>query len=72
MEGWRSEGGGVGAGNIYEQVYHRAIQNGSCYEVTYFVHYANIGNYTPGTVTEFDRTALYQQLDEILASVILK
>jgi len=68
----KSEGGGVGAGNIYEQVYHRTVHNGSCYEVTYFVHYANIGNYTPGTVTEFDRTALYQQLDEILASLILK
>jgi hypothetical protein len=68
----KSEGGGVGAGNIYEQVYHRSVHNGSCIEVTYFVHYANIGNYTPGTVTEFDRTALYQQLDEILASLILK
>jgi len=68
----KSEGGGVGAGNIYEQVYHRTVQNGSCYEVTYFVHYANIGNYSPGTVTEFDRTALYQQLDEIFASLILK
>jgi hypothetical protein len=68
----KSEGGGVGAGNIYEQVYYRTVHNGSCYEVTYFVHYANIGNYSPGTVTEFDRTALYQQLDEILASLILR
>jgi hypothetical protein len=68
----KSQGGGVGAGNIYEQVYYRTLHNGSCYEVTYFVHYSNIGNYTPGTVTEFDRTALYQQLDEILASLILK
>ncbi|MGE5464341.1 MAG: hypothetical protein ACM3PS_13355 [Syntrophothermus sp.] len=68
----KSQGGGVGAGNIYEQVYYRAEHNGSCYEITYFVHYGNIGNYTPGAVTEFDRTALYQQLDEILASLILK
>jgi hypothetical protein len=68
----KSQGGGVGAGNIYEQVYYRAVHNSSCYEVTYFVHYGNIGNYTPGAVTEFDRTALYQQLDEILASLILK
>jgi hypothetical protein len=68
----KSEATGVGAGNIYEQVYYRAVHNGSCYEVTYFVHYGNIGNYTPGTVTEFDRTALYQQLDEILGSLILK
>ena len=68
----KSEATGVGAGNVYEQVYHRAVQNGSCYEITYFVHYGNIGNYPPGEVTEFDRTALYQQLDEILASLILK
>jgi hypothetical protein len=68
----KSEATGVGAGNVYEQVYHRAVQNGSCYEVTYFVHYGNIGNYPPGAVSEFDRTALYQQLDEILATLILK
>jgi hypothetical protein len=68
----KSEATGVGAGNVYEQVYLRTLQNDSCYEVTYFVHYGNIGNYPPGTVTEFDRTALYQQLDEILASLILK
>jgi hypothetical protein len=69
----KSEATGVGAGNVYEQVYHRAVHNESCYEVTYFVHYGNIGNYLPGsaTVSEFDRTALYQQLDEILASLIL-
>jgi hypothetical protein len=68
----KSEATGVGAGNIYEQVYYRTAYNGSCYEITYFVHYGNIGNYPEGTVSEFDRTALYQQLDEILASLILK
>jgi hypothetical protein len=68
----KSEATGVGAGNVYEQVYYRTVHNGSCYEITYFVHYGNIGNYPPGAVTEFDRTALYQQLDEILASLILK
>jgi hypothetical protein len=68
----KSEATGAGAGNVYEQVYLRTVQNDSCYEVTYFVHYGNIGNYPPGMVTEFDRTALYQQLDEILASLILK
>jgi hypothetical protein len=68
----KSQGGGVAAGNIYEQVYYRTVHNGSCYEIIYFVHYGNIGNYAPGAVTEFDRTALYQQLDEIFASLILK
>jgi hypothetical protein len=68
----KSEATGVGAGNVYEQVYYRTVHNGSCYEISYFVHYGNIGNYPPGAVTEFDRTALYQQLDEILTSLILK
>ena len=68
----KSQGGGVGAGNIYEQVYYRGLHNGSCVEITYFVHYGNIGNYPPGAVKEFDRTALYQELDEITASLILK
>ncbi len=40
----KSQGGGVGAGNIYEQIYYRAAHNGSCYEIAYFVHYGNIGN----------------------------
>jgi hypothetical protein len=68
----KSEATGVGAGNIYEQVYHRTVHNGSCYEITYFVHYGNIGNYPPGSVSEFDRTALYQQLDEIFSSMTLE
>jgi hypothetical protein len=71
VEFTKSEAVGAGAGNVYEQVYYRTVHNGSCNEITYFVHYGNIGNYAPGVVTEFDRTALYQQLDEILASLIL-
>ena len=67
----KSEGGGVATGNIYEQVYYRTLHNGACYEVTYFIHYGNIGNYPPGAVNEFDRNALYEQLDKILASLIL-
>ncbi len=41
----KSEATGVGAGNIYEQVYFRTVYDGSCYEITYFVHYGNIANY---------------------------
>lgn len=65
----RSEASGVGAGNIYEQTYYRAAHNGTCYEITYFVHYGNIGNYNPGTVKEFDRTALIQKFDQILSTL---
>ncbi len=65
----KSEGGGVGAGNIYEQTYYRAVHNGTCYEITYYVHYGNIGNYDPGTVKEFDHDALIRNFDGILNTI---
>lgn len=68
----KSESTGVGAGNIYEQTYFRTLQNDTCFEITYFVHYGNIGNYDPSTVTEFDRAALLQNFDEILSTFTLQ
>ena len=65
----KSEGSGVAAGNIYEQTYFRAAHNETCYEITYFIHYGNIGNYNPGTVKEFDSAALVQKFDQILSSL---
>ncbi len=68
----KSEGSGVGAGNIYEQTYYRTVYNGTCYEITYFIHYGNIGNYDPGTVKEFDHAALIQKFDQILSTLVFK
>ena len=59
---------GVAAGNIYEQLFFRALINNTCYEIVFFMHSGNIGNYTPGTVVEFDRAALVQKFEEILAT----
>jgi hypothetical protein len=67
----RSEGSGVGAGNIYEQTYYRAAHNGTCYELIYFIHYGNIGNYEPGTIKEFDHAALIEKFDQILSTLML-
>jgi len=67
----KSVGGGVGAGNIYEQTYYRTVHNGICYEITYFFHYGNIGNFDPGSVKEFDHTALIQKFDQILSTLTL-
>ena len=68
-----SQGGGVAAGNTYEQTYYRAAYNGSCYEVTFFVHYGNIGAYAPDSgVKEFDRAALTQKFESILSSLIIR
>jgi hypothetical protein len=68
----RSEVQGAAAGNIYEQIYHRAPHNGVCYEITFFVHYANIGVYEPGTVKEFDRVALLRKFDQTLSTLMVK
>jgi len=69
----KSQGGGVAAGNIYEQTYYRAAYQGSCYEVTFFIHYGNIGAYDPGLgVKEFDRAGLMQKFESILSSLVIK
>jgi hypothetical protein len=69
----RSEGSGVGAGNLYEQTYYRTAYQGSCYEVTFFVHSANIGNYPADSgVQEFDRAALTQRFEAVLSTLVIK
>jgi hypothetical protein len=68
----QSEAVGVGAGNIYDQVIYRTVYNSICYEVVFYMHSGNIGNYTPGTVVEFDRAALIQKFEGILSTLTLK
>jgi hypothetical protein len=67
-----SEAVGLGAGNAYEQTYYRTVQEGYCYEVTFFVHSTNIGNYPPDSgVQEFDREALIQKFEAILFTLFI-
>jgi len=69
----RSEAAGVGAGNVYEQTYYRTVYQGSCYELTLFMHSTNIGNYSPESgVKEFDRAALLEKFEAILSTLIIK
>lgn len=63
---------GAGAGNYYLQDVYRAVRNGRCYEVIYFVHYTNIGNYPPGVVTEFDQEAVLAALDGVFETLRIK
>jgi len=68
-----SKGGGVAAGNIYELTYYRAAYEGVCYEIMYFVHYGNIGAYSPELgVKEFDSLALMQTLRAVLSGIVIK
>jgi hypothetical protein len=63
---------GAGAGNLYQQEIYRMVNNNVCYEVIYFIHSTNIGNYTPGTVIEFDRNAVLQQLYGVFSTFTIK
>jgi len=69
----RSEAIGVAAGNIYEQIYHRAVLHDVCYEIIFFVHSANIGVYAPDAgVKEFDRAALLQRFEDIISTLVIQ
>lgn len=63
---------GAGAGNYYEQEIYRMVNKNICYEVIYFIHSTNIGNYTPGTVIEFERDALMQKLYGVFSTFTIK
>ncbi len=68
----RSSDSGVGAGNIYEQNIYRTVNQNVCYEVIFFIHSSNIGNYTPGTVKEFDMNGLLRKFNGILSTFRVK
>lgn len=61
----RAETGGAGAGNFYEEHIFALPYSRPCTAVRYFIHSTNIANYEPGTIKEFDKTALLKQLDAI-------
>ncbi len=59
---------GVAAGNFGEQEIYRMVYSNACYEIIYHIHSVNIGNYLPGTVVEFDRSAIIRELSNIFSS----
>jgi hypothetical protein len=63
---------GAGAGNYYQQEIYRTVNKNICYEVIYYIHSTNVGNYTPGTVTEFDRDAITQKLYGIFSTFAIQ
>lgn len=67
----KSESVGAAAGNMYEQIFYRAVHENTCYEITYFIHSTNVGNYAPGTVNGFDRDLLLQTFDNVLSTLVL-
>ena len=68
IEFTQSEVFGAGAGNIYDLILNRSAVQGVCYEIVFYMHSGNIGNYAPGTVMEFDKTSLVSKFEAVLAS----
>lgn len=58
-------GGDAGAGNFYDETVYALVGSHPCVAIRYFIHSTNIANYDPGTVKEFDRTALVTMFDRI-------
>ena len=56
---------GAGAGNRYEERVYAIQGTRPLMAVRYFIHYAVIENYPPGTVREFDRRSLLHTFDRI-------
>ena len=61
----------AGAGNIFDTTVYALIGTSPCLAVRYFIHSANIQNFDPGTVTEFDRGALIAEFDAIRKTLVV-
>jgi hypothetical protein len=64
---------GLGAGNWYEQEIYRTVANNTCFEVIYYLHSTNIGNYSPDAgIREFDRNAVIQKFYNVFSTFSIK
>ena len=61
----------AGAGNRYETDLFVVDGTSPCLAVRYFIHSSAIGNYDPGTVTQFDRARLIAAFNRIRATLKL-
>jgi len=59
------------AGNIYDEAVYALSGSSPCRAVRYSIHSTEIGNYTPGAVQPFDRSALLSAFDTIRQSLSL-
>jgi hypothetical protein len=61
----------AGAGDIFETTVFALVGTSPCRAVRYFIHSANIQNFDPGTVTEFDREALVAEFEAIRNKLVV-
>ncbi len=60
------------AGNRYYEKVYALSKNTPCVAVRYFIHSTNIGNYEPGTVSEFDMDMIKKEFDAIRYSLTVE
>jgi hypothetical protein len=61
-----TETDGVAMGNLIDAYDYRSFHGNRCYELDIRIAFANIGNFDPGTVKEFDDKAVYSSLKSVL------
>jgi hypothetical protein len=59
-------GSDAGVGHSLQIQVYRNFHNNACYEIALRVGSANIGNFAPGTVKEFNQNEIWQRLQEIV------
>ncbi|HVW71557.1 MAG TPA: hypothetical protein VHB93_00180 [Candidatus Paceibacterota bacterium] len=62
----------AGAGNLYDTTSYRTMHNNTCIAVEYTIHYTQIANYPPGTVTQFDESKVAAMLDSVVDTFTFK
>ena len=62
---------GAAAGSVYEEMVYALPSSSPCIAIRYFLHTTAMDNYEPGTVREFDRSAILAAFDKIRQSLVL-
>lgn len=61
---------GIGLGHIYDRIIYRTVQGDVCYEIVFLIHYTSMGVYDPALgIKEFDRQAILEKLEQVLATI---
>jgi hypothetical protein len=64
---------GAGAGNRYQQEIYRTVNKNICYEVIYYLHSSNVGNFPADSgITEFDVNAVIQKFYSVFSTFSIK
>ena len=66
-----AQGGGAGAGNLYEETVYAIPGSMPCMAVRYLIHSTQLANYPAGMRTAFDKAVLVAQFDQIRRTLIL-